>query len=160
MGKIELSKWQNPEDGFPSDAYRDAVMAALEKAGIKVHDYWRDEPSGFNFELDRGSFNRRDFPPGTQDLIIGWRVGEESEPLNADPGDSWHGFEDVAMITGWHYVPCRADSTGPYARHLDHPQHPGSPLDALEEPEVVAAAMVAPVRPTQSADQDQEIADV
>lgn len=146
MSKIELSKWQDPEDGFPSDAYRDAVMAALEKAGIRVHDYWRDERWDFNFELDRASFNAGDFPPGTQDLIIGWRVGEESEPLEAKPGDCWHGFEDVAQITGWHYVPTKADGHGPYVRYLDHPKFPDNPMDALEEPEVVAAAVAALVR--------------
>lgn len=152
MDKIELSPWQNPEDGFPTDAYVDAVIVALEVAGVGVHDNWRDEPWDFNLELDRGSFNASDFPPGTQDLIIGWRVGEESEPLTAAPDDGWHGFEDVALITGWHYVPCKPDGHGPYVRHLDHPQYPGSPMDALEEPEVVAAAVVALVRPTQ----DQE----
>ncbi len=146
MSKIELSPWQSPEDGFPTDAYRDAVMAALEKAGIKVHDYWRDEPWDFNFELDRGSFNAGDFPPGTQDLVIGWRVGEESEPLEAKPDDSWRGFEAVGQITGWHYVPCKADSTGPYVRELCHPDYPNSPIDALAEPSEVAECVAALVR--------------
>ncbi len=33
QNKIELSPWQNPEHGFPSGDYFDAVVVALEEAG-------------------------------------------------------------------------------------------------------------------------------
>lgn len=145
MSKIELSKWQNPEDGFPKDEYRDAVMAALEKAGIPVHDYWRDERWDFNFELDRAAF--ADGPlSGAHDVVIGWRVAEESDPAHCDEDESWHGFHSVADITGWFWMRCKESGEGINPKFLNHPDYPLSPISPLAEPAVVASAVLALVR--------------
>jgi hypothetical protein len=132
-----LSQWQDPETGYPTDTYRDAVIVALEAIGIGVHDSWRDEPHDFVIELHRNAFTGR---ISAHDLLVGWRIDEETEPLTETP-EEWHGVGQVCA--GWHWVPTGNNGVGKCAHDLDHPEVPGSPMHPLEEPEVVAAAVAA-----------------
>ncbi len=135
-----LSQWQDPETGYPTDAYPDAVIVALEAIGIRVHDSARDELHDFFIELHRDAFAGK---IRGHDLIVGWRVSEESDPLCADDDPSWHGFRGVGQITGWWWMPCDEHGVGRNPRYLGHPQAPTCPMDPIEEPDVVASAVAA-----------------
>lgn len=137
MTESALSRWQDPQnEGFPTDAYFDAVARALADAGVRIADGWRDEPWDLTLKLDDGVAAGI----GYAALIIGWRVDEESEPLTSD----WEGLQ--SGICGWHWVPCsnaRA-ALGDFAEGFD--------LDVLAEPEQVAAAVVKLVQRDDSTD--------
>jgi hypothetical protein len=137
----ELDQWQDPQTGYPTDAYQDAVIVALEAAGIGVHDSWRDEPHDFVIELHRDAFAGRF---RCHDLLVGWRVGEESDPLCKDADPEWHGFHGFGQLSpGWWWMPTDQHGVGRNVNQLGHPEAPASPMHPLEEPEVVAAAVAA-----------------
>lgn len=144
MSKIELSQWQNPEDGFPSGSYFDAVIVALEELGIGVEDSWRNEAWEFAILLDPAEAPVYPLDPWADHLQIGWCVAEESDPLHERDDEELYGFADgVDCAAGWYWLPCHLNGTGRKAHHLEAP---------LTEPSEVAAAVAALARPSQ----DQE----
>lgn len=151
MNKVELSPWQNPEDGFPVDEYFDAVIVELEKVGVGIHESWRTERHEFVVEVDRSAF--RDGPEGwAHSLFIGWCVEEESDPLCQDDDVTWHGFAPVERgIAGWHWLPRSENGDMVFVRNLDDPNRPqgDTMLGALADPALVAAAVAALVKPTE-----------
>lgn len=117
-----LNRWQDPEHGFPTGEYFDAVGQALTDACIEVDGHWRDEPYDATFEL--GPSSRKHYVA----LYIGWRVAEDSDPM----ADEWHGVGDFC---GWHWAPYSkpGEALADFAKDL--------PVDLLAEPAEVAAAV-------------------
>lgn len=126
-----LSRWQDPQnDGFPTEAYFDAVERAFTAAGITIADGWHDEPWDFSFKLGKDSRK------GYAELYINWRVGEYSEPL----AGKWAPLQ--SGICGWYAVPVshgrEQEALGDRAVDFN--------LDVIAKPEQVAAAVVELVK--------------
>lgn len=145
MTKIELSPWQDPEDGFPSGSYFDAVIVELEKLGIGVHDSFRNEAWEFALILDRAAYQDGPVAPA-HDVLVGWRVDEESDPAHLGDEETWHGWHGSAIEPGWYWMRCKRSGEGINPAFLPHPESAVSPMDPVEEPDVVAAAVAALVR--------------
>lgn len=125
-----LSRWQDPKnDGYPTDEYFDAVIKALETAGITIYDAWRDEPYDYTIKLGDSEAAALDYAS----VYVSWRVGEESEPLTGD-------WQTIGGIRGWYWVPYSRDDKagGDFAKSFD--------LPILAEPEQVAAAVAELVK--------------
>jgi hypothetical protein len=88
-----LSRWQNAEDGYPTDAYIDAVDKALAKAGVTVADGWTDGRHDYTFEI------ASPIPPGYGKFYVAWVVDEHSDPLNG--GFRGHGWLWVGVDAEW-----------------------------------------------------------
>lgn len=146
MTKIELSPWQDPEDGFPSEDYFDAVINELRRSGIDV-DSWRTEAHEFVIELDRDTYAGGDLAWAKEGLNVGWRVNEESDPLGKGDDEDWHGFVGVTgSKPGWFWAAyTRPQALADTIRELEDPAT-DKPLSVLAEPSVVAAAVAALVR--------------
>lgn len=117
-----LSPWQR-DDGFPSNAYFDAVEAALTRAGVPIADACRDEPWEYTVELWDHENPREHGPMNWADhgLYISWRTDEDDEARHAD---------DFTGI-GWYWVPyTKPGALGDYAQPFNLPY--------LAEPEDVA----------------------
>lgn len=125
----ELNRWQDPENGFPLVEYFNEVAKAVIAAGVAVETGWREELWDATLSLGHG------FRRGYESLYVGWRVDEESTPLTGD----WRPLH--SGICGWHWVPYRdaQSALGERAEPLD--------VGVLAEPEQVAAAVAALVRP-------------
>lgn len=119
-----VGRWQR-EDGWPSDAYFDAVDKAVQAAGIDIADGWRDDDCDFTLQLGDGVAARL----GYAKVFVSWRVGEESEPLRGE-WDALH-----SGIAGWYWVPYSDEqkALGDFAKEFDVP--------LLAEPEQVAKAV-------------------
>jgi hypothetical protein len=145
---VELSEWQCPIDGFPDDIYFDHVITELERLGIGVYDSWRDEPWDAVIELDRAAYAG---VIAAHDVVIGWRVSEESDPLHLEADEECHGFHRVGGLSpGWFWMRCKESGEGINPAELGHPDATGSPMDPLEDPAVVAAAVAKIVRPAEA----------
>ncbi len=142
---LELSPWQDPDDGFPKDAYFDAVIVALEKAGVGVHDSFRNEDSEFAIVLYRGAYQDGPVAPA-HDVLVGWRVDEESDPAHLGDDESWYGWHGSGLEPGWFWMRRKPSGEGINPAFLPHPESAASPMDPLEEPDVIAAAVAALVR--------------
>jgi len=120
----KLSKWQR-EDGFPSDEYFDAVLAALEEAGVGVVEANREDDWEYNVELDPDTYLGHWGRAAAHGLYVSWRCDEMDEPQHEDDFSGW----------GWYYVPYsrEGEALGDYAKSLD--------LAYIAEPREVAAAV-------------------
>ncbi len=137
-----LSPWQHPDDGFPTDAYFDAVETALTARGIVVADSWRDEPWDYTLQLwdEETAPKHGPLSWASHGLSVAWSV-DDVEPRHADD------FGDPADDTGWYWVPyTRPDALGEFTRSLGVPvlAEPGEVADAV-------AALLAGRRVQQSA---------
>lgn len=133
-----LDKWQR-EDGWPSDDYFTAIEVALADVGVAVHDSWRNEDWDATLELDRKAYMDGPLGWAKHGVFIGWRADEECDPLTD---------EEFRSSPAWRWVPYSKPQAalGDFVKDLEHPEFPGSPIDPLEEPEVVAAAVLKLVR--------------
>lgn len=127
-----LSPWQR-SDGFPTDEYFDAVVAALAAAGVIVESWFREEPWEANFKLLDDSIANG--PLGGYEAVwLSWRVDEgESDADNAKHAEDFTGL-------GWYLVPYSdaQKACGDYANELEHQ---GDPMEYLADPETVAEAV-------------------
>ena len=131
----DLSPWQRPEDGFPSDAYFEAVAAALTEAGVPAYEWNREEDWEVNYRIDRDIVARGPLHcTARHGLYISWRCEETDNPLSADEHTPDGGFTGY----GWYWVPYSKDDTalGDFAREFEE-------LAYLAEPSAVAAAVWA-----------------
>lgn len=118
-------KWRR-EDGFPSDAYFDAVDAALAGAGVPACDYNREEDWEVNYQIDPEVVARGPAAWADHGLFVSWRCDEHDDALGPD------GFTGL----GWYWVPyTKRGALGDFAKGLD--------LAYLAEPSEVAAAVRA-----------------
>ncbi len=136
MSKIALSPWQNPEDGFPSDDYQDAVAVALEAAGVGVYDERRDERYDFFIKIDRSAYENGPLEWAKDGLIIGWSASEDCDPLTEE-------FYTTSGVPGWSWMPISdRHAGGDFVEELCTPGTKDQ-IAPLAEPEAVAAAVVA-----------------
>lgn len=119
-----LSEWQR-EDGFPTDAYFDAVDAAIEASGVGIVQSNREEDWEYNIELDPRSYLSHWGSSAAHGLYVSWRCDEIDDPQHADDFTGW----------GWYFVPYsrEGEALGDYSKSLD--------LAWLEEPRHVAEAV-------------------
>lgn len=121
MTETTISRWIGA-DGWPTDAYFDAVADALAAAGISLVEWRREEPWSITFHLDPQHAG-----PDYAEVYVGWEVGEEDDLT----GGEVHG-------PGWHWVPYTdVQKPGVFAKEL--------PVDLMAEPEQVAAAIAGVV---------------
>ncbi len=126
-----LSPWQHPDDGFPTDAYFDAVETALTARGLAVVDSWRDEPWEYTLQL----WDEETAPPHgpmrwAHGLYVCWRADEDIEPRHADD------FGDPTHDTGWYWVPrTKSGDLGDFTKSLG--------VAFLADPDVVAEAVAS-----------------
>ena len=125
-----LDCWQRP-DGFPSDAYFDAVESALLAAGVGINWSSREEDWEWTVELAKESYTDGPLGWAKHGLYVSWRCDEMDEPAHAD---------DFTGL-GWYWVPYSRPQTacGDFAREFELPY--------LAEPEQVAAAVAALIKP-------------
>ena len=123
-GGKTVGRWQRP-DGWPTDAYFDAVTEAIHAAGITVADSWRDDDHDFTLQLGEAEAQQI----GYVKLYISWRVGEDTDPLK----DEWYCLQ--GGVGGWYWVPYSSEqkALGDFAKEF--------PVDVLAEPEQVAKAV-------------------
>ncbi len=126
---LTLDRWQRP-DGFPSDAYFDAVESALLAAGIGIESSSREEDWEYVVELAPDAYRDGPLSWARHGLYISWRCDEQDEPTHAD---------DFTGL-GRYWVPYSKPQTacGDYAEEFLLPY--------LAEPEQVAAAVAELVR--------------
>lgn len=93
MTSTMLSRWQNAQDGYPTDAYINAVDKALAEAGIEVMDGWSDGRHDHTFQI------ASPIPPGYSRFYVAWVVDEHSNPL--DEGFRGHGWLWVGVDAEW-----------------------------------------------------------
>jgi hypothetical protein len=111
------NRWQNAEDGYPTDAYIDAVDKALARAGVTVADGWSDGRHDHTFEI------AAPIPPGYGKFYVAWVVDELSDPLNGE-----------LRGHGWLWAGVDAEWAGERTvRNFD--------VDFLAEPDQVAASV-------------------
>jgi hypothetical protein len=124
-----MSRWQR-EDGFPSDAYFQAVAAALTEAGVPPCEWDREEDWEVNYKIDPTMVARGPVAGAARHgLYVSWRCDEQAEPSGPD----------AFTGPGWYWVPYSRPDTalGDYAGELS--------LAYLAEPPEVAAAVRAVV---------------
>lgn len=144
MTKIELSPWQDPEDGFPSDAYQDAVIVAIEKAGIAVDDAFRDDRHEFVITIGKEALAGTEFAH-YRDLAVVWSVDQDSEPLGEAGLFASGGAGAGGPGPGWFFMPCVKGGHGENPEDLCTPGTKDQ-VDPFAEPAEVAAAVTALVR--------------
>lgn len=99
-----LSPWQ-AANGWPSDAYFDAVAAACEQRGIVFTGRFRDEPWDAEFPLANRCYV--DGPMGDwPDLTIRWLVGEADDPTHTEDF-----IPRGPIATGWSWLAEDGDIT-------------------------------------------------
>jgi hypothetical protein len=120
----EIDPWQRPEDGFPSDAYFEAVAAALRAAGVHLNDWNREEDWEVNYELADDVIALSPLAWAEHGLYVSWRCDEADEPLSS-------GFTGL----GWYWVPYSKPQValGDFAEQFE--------INELAEPADVAAAV-------------------
>lgn len=124
----ELSRWQQ-EDGFPAEAYFEAVAKALEDAGIALEGWNIEEPWEVNYEISPDMVAVGPLRWAVEGLYVSWRCDEGDEPKHA--GD----FSGL----GWYWCPhTKPGAGGDFAKELGLPY--------LAEPEEVAVAVVGLVK--------------
>ncbi len=124
-----LDPWQRPEDGFPSDAYFEAVAADLRAAGVQLNDWHREEAWEVVYELADDVVAASAYAWAEHGLYVSWRVDEQSEPLT-------EGFTAIGGLDlpGWFWVPySKPGAGGDFAKNFG--------IAELAEPEDVAAAV-------------------
>lgn len=140
MSVVELDQWQDPSDGFPADAYQDAVIVALEEAGIGVDDAFRDDRHEFVITIGKGVLAGTEFA-GYRDLAVVWSVDPDSEPL----GEQGLFTCGTGPGPGWFWMPCVKGGHGENPEELCTPGTKDQ-IDPFAEPAEVAAAVAALVR--------------
>ncbi|WP_119728369.1 hypothetical protein [Thermomonospora amylolytica] len=96
MADTTLTRWQDPDDGYPTPAYWDAVTTALTAAGIGLADA-TDEGDGYSYRLTDEDSARIGYPK----VYIAWDVDERLEDgefvgygwcwIAYDSADAWKG---------------------------------------------------------------------
>jgi hypothetical protein len=119
----ELDHWQR-EDGFPSDAYFEAVTAALAAAGVTLEDWNREEDWEVNYQVDPELVAKGPLAWATHGLYVSWRCDEHDEPQHA---------EDFTGL-GWYWVLYSKQSAlGDFAKEfvLAYLAEPGDVAEAV-----------------------------
>lgn len=125
MPDLKRSPWQR-EDGFPSDAYFDAVISAIESAGVEVGEGNREEDWEYNIELHPDSYLGHWGRAAAHGLYVSWRCDEMDDPQDQDDFTGW----------GWYFVPYsrEGEALGDYSKSLNLPYlaEPGEVADAVK----------------------------
>lgn len=126
--RTDLDPWQRPEDGFPSDAYFQAVVDTLTAADIHVEDWGREEAWEVNYSLAYAAYADGPLAWAKHGLYVSWRCDQDNEPQHPDDFTG----------PGWYWVPYTKPNTagGDYAEKFDT-------LPYLAEPQDVAEAVAA-----------------
>ncbi len=137
MTDYQPSRWQRPEDGFPSDTYFEVVAAELAKAGVPAYYWDREEDWEVNYRIDRDVVARGPLAWAEYGLYVSWRCGEADDPRGPD------GFSGP----GWCWIPySKRGALGDFAKEFPSLPH-------LAEPEEVAKAVQALVLPVSAGEE-------